>query len=259
MPPSASVLPVSTAGLVGPVNDSCASSESSELRPSSRYVGLNAIVSSSPSKSGRQRLLGLGLVDARRPRAGRRRPRTTAGSARCGRRPAPPVVPRRSAPPSRPSRSRRTSSGSSERYFGNSPSSSRLVVDRCAPDRPMQPFAGAVAGQRRASPRLRRSATSPPRRACGPARAPSPASAGSTGCPPQRPHREPVAVGGGERHLLAVDLDPDAGEDRQRVITAGRDRDRGDGGGERVTAHRAGDLGHVRQRRVLVERQASAA
>src|SRR5690348_11071714 len=37
------------AGLVGPVNDSRASSESIAPSPSSRYVGLNAIVSGSPS------------------------------------------------------------------------------------------------------------------------------------------------------------------------------------------------------------------
>ena len=35
-------------------------------------------------------------------------------------------------------------SGSRDRYFGNSPSSSRLVVDRAAPDSPIRPSPGPL-------------------------------------------------------------------------------------------------------------------
>jgi hypothetical protein len=52
-------------------------------------------------------------------------------------------------------------------------------------------------------------------------------------------HGQPVAVGRGQRHGLAVDLDPDAGQHRDRVVPAGGDGHLGDGGGELVGAHGA--------------------
>ena len=148
-------------------------------------------------------------------------------------------------------------SGSSERYFGNSPSEQPGRRSRWPPDSPAA-LTRAVARQRErhlgaGRQRLRRLGQGAGRHQRGRLhgwvdRRPS-----------QCPDREAVPVGGRECHLLTVDLDPDAGEDRQRVVAAGGDRHGGDGRRERVAAHCPGDLGHGRQRRVLIERQASAA
>ena len=73
--------------------------------------------------------------------------------------------------------------------------------------------------------------------------------------PRQRADREPVAVGRGEGELVALDLHPDAGEHRQRVVPAGGERHLGDRGGEHVALERAGDGRHRRQRGVVLDRQ----
>ncbi len=108
------------------------------LRPSSRYVGLNAIEMSSPLSP------------------------ASSASAACASSPLP--ASRMTSPPEKLSRTgvlrsatsatRLTAStsaavstvatledsvGSSERYFGNSPSSSRVVVRRPAPSKPIRP------------------------------------------------------------------------------------------------------------------------
>ena len=57
---------------------------------------------------------------------------------------------------------------------------------------------------------------------------------GPPGCHVQLAYGQPVAVGRGQGQPVAVDLDPDAGEHRQRVVAAGGDRDLRDGRGERV-------------------------
>ena len=51
-----------------------------------------------------------------------------------------------------------------------------------------------------------------------------------------------------------VELDPDAGHHRQRLVAAGGDRDLGDGGGERGGVDGAGALRHLRQGRVVLDR-----
>ena len=84
------------------------------------------------------------------------------------------------------------------------------------------------------------------------------AAVGSPGFQRQLADGEPVAVGGGEGELVAVDLEPDAGEHRQRVVAAGGDRDLGDGGRELGAVDRAGGRRHARQLRVVVDRHASA-
>ena len=75
---------------------------------------------------------------------------------------------------------------------------------------------------------------------------------GGGGVPVQLAHREAVPVGGEQRHRVAVDLDPDPGEDRQGVAAVGRDRDLGNGLGEEVPVDRARGLGAGGQGRVVV-------
>jgi hypothetical protein len=58
------------------------------------------------------------------------------------------------------------------------------------------------------------------------------------GLPVELAHREPEAVGGGEREPAALDLQPDAGEHRQGVVAAGGHRHLRDGGGEDVAGDR---------------------
>ncbi len=77
---------------------------------------------------------------------------------------------------------------------------------------------------------------------------------GRGGVPVQLAHGEPVAVGGEQRHRVALDLDPHAGEDRQGVAAVGRDGHLGDGLGEQVAVDGAAGLGGGRQRRVVVGR-----
>ena len=72
--------------------------------------------------------------------------------------------------------------------------------------------------------------------------------------PGQLADREPVAVGGGQPQLVALDLEPDAGEHRQRVVTAGGHRHLRDRGGERGAVDHAGGGRHRRQRRVVLDR-----
>ena len=62
--------------------------------------------------------------------------------------------------------------------------------------------------------------------------------------PRQLAQREPVAVGREERDLLALDLDADAREQRERVVAARGDRDLGDGVRELVAVDRAGGRRH---------------
>ena len=50
--------------------------------------------------------------------------------------------------------------------------------------------------------------------------------------PVQLADGQAVPVGRGEREPVAVDLQPDAGQHRQRVVAPGGDGDLGDGGGE---------------------------
>ena len=68
--------------------------------------------------------------------------------------------------------------------------------------------------------------------------------------PGQLANRKPEPVGGRQNHLLAGDLDPDAGQHRQRVVAAGGDGDLTDGLGEQlrrtttpVSSGRAGSVG----------------
>ena len=72
--------------------------------------------------------------------------------------------------------------------------------------------------------------------------------------PGQLAHGQPESVGGGQNDLLAGDLDADAGQHRQRVIPAGRDRDLTDRLGEQIRGHHTGLLGQRRQRRVVLDR-----
>ncbi len=80
------------------------------------------------------------------------------------------------------------------------------------------------------------------------------AGVGGLGVPGQLAHRQPVAVGGEQRHLLAVDLDPDTGEDRQGVAAVGRDGDLRDGLGEDVAGDGAGRRRGGGQGRVVLGR-----
>ena len=70
---------------------------------------------------------------------------------------------------------------------------------------------------------------------------------------------QPVAVGRGERQPLADDLDPDAGEHRQRVVPTGGDRHLPDRGGEGAAADLAGGGRDRGQGRIVLDRAASAA
>lgn len=76
----------------------------------------------------------------------------------------------------------------------------------------------------------------------------------SSGVPAHLTDSEPVPVGGEERDGLAVDLDTDAGEERQGLVPAGGDRHLGHRLGERVRIDRAGDRGHRGEGRVVLER-----
>ena len=80
------------------------------------------------------------------------------------------------------------------------------------------------------------------------------AGVGRRGVPVQLAHGQPVAVGGEQRHRVALDLDAHAGEDRQGVAAVGRDRHLGHGLGEHVAVDGAAGLGRGRQRRVVVGR-----
>ena len=71
------------------------------------------------------------------------------------------------------------------------------------------------------------------------------------GLPGDFAHGEPVAVGGQEGDQVVLDLHPDAGQDGQGVVLAGRDDHLGNGLGERVARHGAADRGQRRQRRVF--------
>ena len=55
--------------------------------------------------------------------------------------------------------------------------------------------------------------------------------------PGELAHREAESVGRGEHHSIAIDLDPDAGQHRQRVVATGCHRHLPDGLGELVGRH----------------------
>ena len=148
----------------------------------------------------------------------------------------------------------RTPSGSSARYLGNSPSSSRVVVRRPPPSKPIRPSPELPAASATATVSLPASDFAVSARVLAGTRATA-SRPGCSGAPGQLAHGQPVAVGGGQGHGVAVDLDPDAGEDGQRVVAAGGDRDLGDGVGERPAGDGAGDAGHLRQGGVVVDRQ----
>jgi hypothetical protein len=73
--------------------------------------------------------------------------------------------------------------------------------------------------------------------------------------PQELADREAVAVGGGQRDRVALDLDAHTGEDGQRVVPPGRDGDLGGGGGEDLAGDGARGVRHLRQGRVLLHRQ----
>ena len=73
--------------------------------------------------------------------------------------------------------------------------------------------------------------------------------------PAELPHREPIAIRGGEDDQGALDLDPDARQRRQRVVAAGRDGDLRHCVGEGGSGHRAGCRRHDRQLRIVLDRQ----
>ena len=77
---------------------------------------------------------------------------------------------------------------------------------------------------------------------------------GDDGFHVQLAQREPVAVGGQERDLLALDLDPHAREQRQRVVAAGGDGHLGDRVGELVAVDGARGRRHDREVRVVLDR-----
>ena len=71
--------------------------------------------------------------------------------------------------------------------------------------------------------------------------------------PRQLANREPEPVGRRQNDLLAGNLDPDAGEHRQRVVTAGGNGDLADRLGEQISGDHAGLVGQGRQRRVVLD------
>ena len=143
--------------------------------------------------------------------------------------------------------------GNSVRYLGNSPSSSRVVVRRPPASNPTQSFAlhAGSQGDRHLVTRGQRLGRAV-ERARGDER--DRGQAGLLGRPGELACRQPVAVGGHQRQLLAVDLDPDSGENRQRVVAAGRDRDLAHGTGEDLARDGSRRGRHGRQRRVVVHR-----
>ena len=143
--------------------------------------------------------------------------------------------------------------GKIEETLGYSPSSRRVVVRRWPASKPTSPSPPAAVP----------SATSieplAPERARGVGQRAGRdehdvARVGRRGVPVQLAHRQAVAVGGEQRHRVALDLDPHAGEDRQGVAAVGRDGHLGDGLGEQVAVDGAAGLGRGRQRRVVVGR-----
>ena len=72
--------------------------------------------------------------------------------------------------------------------------------------------------------------------------------------PPQLAHGQPVPVGGHQGERVALDLDPHAGQGRERVVTPGRGRRLVHRGGEGVAADGAGRRRHLRQGGVVLDR-----
>jgi hypothetical protein len=144
--------------------------------------------------------------------------------------------------------------GNSERYFGRSPSRRRVVVRRPAPSKPMRPSPCARAGQRQDHAVAAREGLGGVQERLG-------GHQGDRGrlrvlrLPQELTDREAVAVGGRQRHRVALDLDAHTGEDGQRVVTAGRDGHLGGRRGEHLTGDGAGRARHLRQRRVLLHRE----
>ena len=225
-----------TAGLVGVVNEIRAVSESMAPMPSSRYCGLNAICMSSPSKLTLDRLARLCLVtgpglehDLARGEASRTGVFRSATSAT-----------RLTASANGAAGSSATaenSLGSSVWYRGYSPDSSRVVVLRPPPSKPMMPSLPRLSP---GAPARRR-----PRRRCHrPGGVGEHAGGdehggvqpGRHGRPAQLADGEPVAVGGDQGQRVLGDLDPDPGQRGQRVVPARGDSDLADRRGERVGA-----------------------
>jgi hypothetical protein len=72
--------------------------------------------------------------------------------------------------------------------------------------------------------------------------------------PGQLAHCKPEPVGGRQNHLLAGNLDADAGQHRQRVIAAGGNGNLTDGLGEQLRGDDTRLVGQSRQRRVILDR-----
>ena len=153
----------------------------------------------------------------------------------------------------------RCSLGNSDRTFGNSPSSSRVVVRRtpppAEPSKPMMPSPAPPSrrGQRdrdlgAAGQRLGGVGEDLGRDQGGGG------DVGRAGVPRQLALGEPEPVGGEHRDRVAVELEPDAGQHRQHVVATGRGDGLADGVGEDLALHRAARLGHGRQRRVVLDR-----
>ena len=81
------------------------------------------------------------------------------------------------------------------------------------------------------------------------------AGAGRSRTPAELLEGHPVAVGGQQRQGVALDLDAHAGEDRQQLIASGRHHDLVDRLGELLGGDGAGGGRHLRQRRVVGDRQ----
>ena len=131
-------MPVRTAGRVGCVNENLAIGESMAARPSSRYPGLKAISNASPSTLHST----ASLAWASSPAPARSTTSEPSKFRRTGVLRSATSDTRFTASASMAVSTRATdaaSFGSRVRYFGNSPSRSRVVVRRPLPSNPMRP------------------------------------------------------------------------------------------------------------------------
>ena len=146
------------------------------------------------------------------------------------------------------------SAGSSCRNFGNSASSSRLVVRLPVAADTQQPV---LADRRTRTERQVHVAAVGARLGC--------LGQGLRRCqdrrldvcrirrPGQLPHGQAEPIGGRQNDLLTGDLDPDAGEHRQRVVAARGDGHLADGLVEELGGDHAGLVGERGQRRVVLD------